>query len=221
MAGAIPLKDASREPSRFPLVTTSLILVNCAVFVLELRGGDALVTRWALVPADITSRQHLVTIVTAMFLHNGWMHIIGNMIFLLAFGPQIEDAMGPARYVTFYLLSGCIGFLAQVAAAPSSTIPNLGASGAIAGVMGAFLVTYPGDRVKTVILLGIFVRVTLVPAALLIGLWFLIQVLSQVGVVADADPGSVAYVAHVGGFLFGAVTARAFERLGRASSWGT
>ncbi len=221
MAGMIPLKDASRAPSRLPLVTTSLILANCLVFILELQGGDAFVTRWALVPAEVSAGQHVITIVTAMFLHGGWMHIIGNMVFLWAFGPEVEDAMGPLRYGTFYLLSGCIAFLAQIGAAPHSTIPNLGASGAIAGVMGAFLVTYPGDRIKTVILFGWFARVTFVPAVLLIGLWFIIQLLSQVGAVAEAQSGGVAYVAHVGGFVFGAVTARPFERLGRASSWGT
>jgi len=221
MAGIIPLKDASREPSRVPVVTTLLIVANCLVFTLELLGGDAFVTRWAVVPADITAGRHLITIVTAMFLHGGWMHIVGNMIFLWTFGPQIEDAMGPRPYVTFYLLSGCVAFVAQIAATPDSTIPTLGASGAIAGVMGAFLVTYPADRIKTVVLLGWFVRVTFVPAVLLIGLWFIIQLLSQVGSVAQAQTGGVAYVAHVGGFLFGAATARPFERFRRVARRGT
>ena len=152
-----------------------------------------------------------------MFMHAGWMHIIGNMIFLWAFGPEIEDAMGSVRYLVFYLLSGVAASLAQVAAIPHSTVPNLGASGAIAGVMGAFLVTYPADQIRTLVLFGIFVRVTFIPAALLIGVWFLIQLFNQVGSVADVQGGGVAYVAHVGGCIFGAITARPFERSLRGS----
>src|SRR5689334_21525258 len=147
-----------------------------------------------------------------MFMHGGWMHIIGNMVFLWAFGPEIEDAMGPVRYLAFYLLGGIAAFLAQIAAASSSTVPNLGASGAIAAVMGAFLITYPRDRIRTLLLLGWFVSVTVIPAAVLIGIWFLLQLFSEVGSVAQAQSGGgVAYVAHVGGFIFGAVTARLFE----------
>jgi membrane associated rhomboid family serine protease len=212
MGGMIPLRDASREPSRYPIVTTSIIFVNSVVFVLELMGGEAFVKQWALVPADIAAGHHLITIITAMFMHGGWMHIIGNMIFLWAFGPEVEDAMGPLRYLIFYLLSGVVAFLAQVVAMPHSTDPNLGASGAIAGVMGAFLVTYPMDQIRTLVFLGIFFRVTFVPAVLLIGFWFLIQLFNQIGAVANVQGGGVAYVAHVGGCIFGAITARPFER---------
>ena len=219
MGGMIPLKDASREPSRYPIITTSIIAVNSLVFLLELMGGEAFVRQWALVPADIVAGRHLVTIITAMFMHAGWMHIIGNMIFLWAFGPEVEDAMGPLRYLPFYLFSGVVASLAQIAMAPQSTVLNLGASGAIAGIMGAFVVTYPADRIKTLVLLGIFVRVTFIPAILLIGFWFLIQLFSQVGAVADAQGGGgVAYVAHVGGFIFGAITARPFERFLRGNA---
>jgi len=212
MGGMIPLRDASREPSRYPIVTTSIIVVNSVVFVLELMGGEAFVKQWALVPADIAAGHHLITIITAMFMHGGWMHIIGNMIFLWAFGPEVEDAMGPLRYLIFYLLSGVVAFLAQVVAMPHSTVPNLGASGAIAGVMGAFLVTYPMDQIRTLVFLGIFFRVTFVPAVLLIGFWFLIQLFNQIGAVANVQGGGVAYVAHVGGCIFGAITALPFER---------
>jgi len=212
MGGMIPLRDASREPSRYPIVTTSIIVVNSVVFVLELMGGEAFVKQWALVPADIAAGHHLITIITAMFMHGGWMHIIGNMIFLWAFGPEVEDAMGPLRYLIFYLLSGVVAFLAQVVAIPHSTVPNLGASGAIAGVMGAFLVTYPMDQIRTLVFLGIFFRVTFVPAVLLIGFWFLIQLFNQIGAVANVQGGGVAYVAHVGGCIFGAITALPFER---------
>ena len=212
MGGMIPLRDASREPSRYPIVTTSIIILNSVVFVLELMGGEAFVKQWSLVPADIAAGHHLITIITAMFMHGGWMHIIGNMIFLWAFGPEVEDAMGPLRYLIFYLLSGLVAFLAQVVAMPHSTVPNLGASGAIAGVMGAFLVTYPMDQIRTLVFLGIFFRVTFVPAVLLIGFWFLIQLFNQIGAVANVQGGGVAYVAHVGGCIFGAITALPFER---------
>src|SRR5690242_7831996 len=148
-----------------------------------------------------------------MFLHGGWMHIIGNMIFLWAFGPEIEDAMGGVRYLAFYLLGGLVASVAQVVALSNSTVPNLGASGAIAAVMGAFLITYPRDRIRTLLFLGWFVTVTVIPAAVLIGIWFLLQLFSQVGSVAQAQSqsGGVAYMAHVGGFIFGVVTARLFE----------
>src|SRR5579863_9183113 len=209
----IPLADASRRPRRFPIVTTAIIVVNALVFLLELTGGEEFITRWSVIPADIAAGQNWLTVVTAMFMHAGWMHILGNMVFLWAFGPEIEDAMGRLRYLAFYLLSGLTASVAQIAAMPGSTVPNLGASGAIAGVMGAFLITYPRDQIRTLVLFGWFTRITVIPAALLIGLWFLIQLISQVGTVADAQTGGggVAYVAHVGGFIFGAVTARLFE----------
>jgi len=211
MGGMIPLGDASREPERFPVATTAIIVVNACVFVMELVGGEAFVKQWAEVPATIVSGHHWVTILTAMFMHGGWLHIIGNMVFLWAFGPEVEDAMGVPKYLAFYLLSGLAASAAQIAIMPHSTVPNLGASGAIAGVMGAFLVTYPGDEIRTVLLLGWFTRITFIPAVLLIGLWFLIQIFSQVGSVADVQGGGVAYAAHVGGFIFGAITARIFE----------
>jgi membrane associated rhomboid family serine protease len=206
----IPLQDESRRPERFPIVTATIIALNALVFILELIGGDAFITQWSVVPADIVAGRHLITILTAMFMHASWSHILGNMVFLWAFGPEIEDAMNPRRYVAFYLAGGLLSMLAQVAADPGSTIPNLGASGAIAAVMGAFLVTYPRDRIRTVLLIGWFVRVTFIPAALLIGFWFLVQLLSF-GVVADVQSGGVAYMAHIAGMIFGAVTARLFE----------
>lgn len=210
MGGLIPLSDASRRPVRFPACTAAIIVVNVVVFVLELARGDAFVMQWSAIPAEITSGHHLITILTAMFMHGSWSHIIGNMIFLWAFGPEIEDAMGRGRYLAFYLIGGLIAMLAQVAASPHSTVPNLGASGAIAAVMGAFLVTYPRDRIKVVLFIFIFGRITFIPAALLIGLWFLSQLL-HAGTVAQVQTGGVAYLAHVGGFVFGAIAARWFE----------
>ena len=210
MGGMVPLGDASRRPSRFPVVTAAIILVNVLVFLRELVGGDAFVMQWAAIPAQIVSGHHWITILTAMFMHGSWSHIIGNMIFLWAFSPEIEDAMGPVRYLVFYLSGGLVAMLAQVLADPHSTMPNLGASGAIAAVMGAFLVTYPRDRIRTLLFIFIFAKVTFIPACLLIGFWFLTQ-LVHAGAVANVQSGGIAYLAHIGGFLFGVVTARLFE----------
>ena len=210
MGGLIPLGDASRRPVHFPVITGLIIVVNVCVFVLELLRGDSFVLQWSAIPAQITSGHHWMTILTAMFMHGSWSHIIGNMVFLWAFSPEIEDAMGPLRFLVFYLAGGLIAMLAQVLANPHSTVPNLGASGAIAAVMGAFLVTYPRDRIRAVLFIFIFVRMTFIPASLLIGFWFLTQ-LVHAGAVANVQTGGVAYLAHVGGFIFGAVTARLFE----------
>ena len=212
----LPLGDATRSPSRFPVVTISIIALNAVAFLLELAGGDQFVAQWSLVPADIVAGRHLSTLLTAMFMHASWLHIIGNMVFLWAFGPQIEVAMGPGRYTVFYLLGGIASALSQIAVDPASTIPNLGASGAIAAVMGAFLVTYPRDKIRTVLFFGWFYRIAFIPAAVLIGLWFLLQ-LVDFGVIADVHSGGVAYMAHIGGAVFGAVTARLFEDTKRVS----
>ena len=210
MGGLVPLGDASRRPARVPVVTAVIILVNVLVFVLELMRGETFVMQWSAIPSQIVSGHRWITILTAMFMHASWSHIIGNMIFLWAFSPEIEDAMGRGRYLIFYLLGGLVSMIAQVAANPHSTVPNLGASGAIAAVMGAFLVTYPRDQIRTLLFLFIFARIRYIPAALLIGLWFVIQ-LFHAGAVTHAQTGGVAYLAHVGGFIFGAVTARWFE----------
>jgi membrane associated rhomboid family serine protease len=206
----IPLRDESRQPAAFPIVTAFIIAINALVFMLELAGGDEFVSRWSVIPAEIVAGRHWITILTSMFLHGSWSHILGNMVFLWAFGPEIEDAMNPWRYAAFYLIGGAVATLAQVAADPASTIPNLGASGAIAAVMGAFLVTYPRDKIRTLLVIGWFIRITFIPAALLIGFWFVVQLLSF-GAVASVQSGGVAYLAHIGGMVFGAATARLFE----------
>ncbi len=210
MVAVIPLRDASRRPTRFPLATAVIIALNVIAFALELSLGDAFVIRWAAIPADIASGHHLLTIGTSMFMHGSWLHIISNMVFLWAFGPAVEDLMTPRRYLVFYLLGGLVAALSQVASAPTSTVPILGASGAIAAVMGAFLVTYPRDRIRSLLVILVFVSVTYIPAALLIGVWFLIQFLS-LGSITAQSPGGVAYAAHVGGFIYGVVVTRLFE----------
>ena len=217
MGGMIPLGDASRRPVRMPVVTTLLIVVNALVFLLELGGGDKFVATWAAVPVLITSGHAWITVLTSMFMHGSWAHILGNMIFLWAFGPEIEDAMGRVRYLVFYLLGGLVAMGAQILAAPTSTVPMLGASGAIAAVMGAFLVTYPRDRIRSLLFFFFFVRVTYIPAGLLVGFWFLTQLL-HTGSVGDVQRGGVAYMAHVGGFIFGAVFARVFENQQRMAA---
>jgi len=213
----IPLSDESRRPENFPLVTAGIIAINVLVFILELMGGDTFIARWSAVPATIVAGHRWITIVTATFMHGSWSHILGNMVFLWAFGPEIEDSMSPSRYALFYLLGGIVAMLAQVAAGPTSTVPCIGASGAIAAVMGAFLVTFPHDNIRTILVFGIFVRITAVPAVLLIGLWFVVQLLS-LGAVADVQSGGVAYMAHVAGMVFGAVTARLFESSGKLAT---
>jgi membrane associated rhomboid family serine protease len=215
-----PLGDESRRLRHLPVVTVLIIVLNALMFLVELVGGDAFINQWSLIPADIVAGQGWITILTSMFMHAGWAHILGNMIFFWAFGPEIEDVMGPVRFVVFYLLGGLAATAAQVAIDPSSTVPNLGASGAIAAVMGAFLITYPRDRIRTVVLLGYFVRVTFIPAVILVGLWFLTQLLSEVGALAQVQSGGVAYMAHVGGFAFGALTARLFESRARRAEQG-
>lgn len=206
----VPLTDASRRPTRFPVVTLLIIAVNAVAFWFEIAGGEPFVLQWAAVPSDIVTGHHWITVFTAMFLHGSWLHLISNMVFLWAFGPEIEDAMNPLRFSIFYLVGGAVAMLAQVIAMPSSTVPTLGASGAIAAVMGAFLITYPHDRIRSLLVIFVFVRVTFIPAALLLGFWLLTQILNA-GVVADVQTGGVAYIAHVGGCIFGLITARWFE----------
>src|SRR2546429_9416054 len=143
----IRLGDASRRPLHRSVVRAVIILVNALVFVLELQGGEAFVPRWSAIPADIVAGHHWVTLLTAMFMHASWSHIIGNMVFLWAFGPQIEDAMGPGRYLAFYLIGGGGALPAPVGLGPRSPPPRLGASRAVAALMGAVPVTHPRDRI--------------------------------------------------------------------------
>ena len=207
MGGLIPLGDASRRPRTFAYVTTLIIVVNVYVFFQELLYGNAFVYKWSAVPLRIIHGHSWLTLLTSMFMHGGWMHIIGNMIYLWAFGREIEDAMGPFRFAFFYLVGGILAMSAQILGDPYSRIPCLGASGAIAAVMGAFIVTFPRDRIRTVLFFFIFIRVAFIPAAFLIGFWFLIQ-LFDFGAVTQVRTGGVAYLAHIAGFLFGVITGR-------------
>jgi membrane associated rhomboid family serine protease len=221
MGGLIPLGDASRRSRQFPVVTTLIVVINAFAFFQELSYGNRFVYAWSTVPIYIVHGQRWITLLTSMFMHGSWMHIIGNMVYLWAFGREIEDAMGEFRFLFFYLAGGVVAMLAQIAGDPFSRIPSLGASGAIAAVMGAFIVTYPRDRIKTLVFFLIFFRVTFIPAAILIGFWFLIQ-LFHFGTVADVRTGGVAYLAHIGGFLFGVALGRLFEdprRIAQRQQW--
>ena len=205
-----PLGDESHAQRSTPLATISLIILSCLGFALELHEGDGFILRWSLIPAHIVAGQDLSTIVSSMFLHGSWSHILGNMIYFWAFAPPLEDQLGSVRLLLFYFLGGAIAMGAQIAGDPSSTVPCLGASGAIAAVMGGFLVTFPRDRIRTVVFLGFYARIAFVPALILIGFWFVLQLIS-VGSVSGADTqGGVAYLAHIGGFIFGAATIRLF-----------
>lgn len=207
MGGFIPLGDASRPPTRFAVVTTLIIVLNLWVFFKELAYGDRFIWMWSAVPIRIIHGHAWITILTSMFMHASSMHIIGNMVYLWAFGREIENAMGPVRFAIFYLVGGVLAMSAQILGDPLAHIPCLGASGAIAAVMGAFLVTYPRDRIRTIVFFLIFFRITFIPAALLIGFWFLMQVMNF-GSVAVVRTGGVAYLAHIAGFFFGVISGR-------------
>lgn len=213
----LPLGDSPRT-TRAPLVNLTLIAINALVFLYELSLGprlDRFLITWGVVPARVTSAlaapgaNHvaLLTLVTAMFLHAGWLHIAGNMLFLWIFGDNVEDRLGHGRYLAFYFACGIAANLAQVYANPSSTIAGVGASGAIAGVLGAYLVTFPGARVSVLLPVLFFFGLFEIPALIVIGFWFVTQLFSGVAALADATArtGGIAWWAHVGGFLFGAV----------------
>jgi membrane associated rhomboid family serine protease len=200
-----PLSDVI--PSRTtPFVTIGLIIINVLVFLYELllpEGAlEQFTMRFALIPAWFS----WAAVFTSMFLHAGFWHVVPNMLYLWIFGDNVEDRLGHGRYLAFYLFAGVVAALAQVAMAPNSTVPMVGASGAIAGVMGAYFVLYPQSRVLTAVFILIIVDVVEIPATFFLGLWFLLQLLSGVGsLVSSAAGGGVAFFAHIGGFVAGLI----------------
>ncbi|HEY3092959.1 MAG TPA: rhomboid family intramembrane serine protease [Vicinamibacterales bacterium] len=208
----IPLRDII--PSRTtPVVTITLIAINVLVFLYELslgRAVDAFTLYWGLVPAAFS----WVTVVTSMFLHGGFMHVAGNMLYLWIFGDNVEDRMGHGRFLVFYLLCGVAAALAQTITQPDSVIPMVGASGAIAGVMGAYFVLYPRSRIVTLIPLFFFFQVIEVPAILFLGIWFIMQFISGLGsiVTVAGNTGGIAVWAHVAGFVAGISGVVVFRR---------
>jgi rhomboid family protein len=212
-----PIGDDDSTRRSWPIVTVVLIAINVAVFLLELQAGDAFIQKWAFVPSRYAADPagQAITLLTAMFMHGGWLHLGGNMLYLWIFGDNVEDRFGPVRYLIFYLVAGLAATFAQYAVNPNSSIPNVGASGAIAGVLGAYLLMFPKARVD--VLLGR--QVVAMPAFIVLGFWIVLQLLSGVGSIAPtsetADTGGVAYMAHVGGFVAGLVLAVLFGALSR------
>jgi membrane associated rhomboid family serine protease len=209
----IPIRDEI-PTRRVPVVNYLLIAVNILVFVLMWLAGsaqEALVNRFAMIPANFANGVDLgdiITIFTSMFMHAGLAHIAGNMLYLWIFGDNIEDRLGHVQYLVFYLVGGVVASLAHLLTNPGSHLPTVGASGAIAAVLGAYLVLYPQSRIVTFIPLGFFMRLTTVPAIIVLGLWFLLQLFSGVLSLGGAEVGGVAFWAHIGGFVAGAVMAK-------------
>lgn len=211
----IPLRDTIRSRHR-PVMTWLLVAANVAVFFFQLTLNEPqlqwFVNNFALVPATWQTNPvwFVITMFTSMFMHGGWLHIISNMWILFIFGDNVEDRMGPFGFLVFYLLGGLAAAVLQVAVQPTSLVPTLGASGAIAGVMGAYLVLYPRARVVTLIPLFIFFTTINIPAVLYLGIWFFTQFYSGLAALGQVTMGGVAWWAHIGGFLFGVLMVRKF-----------
>jgi membrane associated rhomboid family serine protease len=228
----IPLHDAN--PTRRTPVLTIALIVACALVygyqvLLLARGGEAalsaFITRWGVVPAElidalssgVVGSAEAVTLLTSQFLHGSLVHIAGNMLFLWIFGNNIEDRFGRIRFLAFYLVGGVVAGLTQVAIDPTSTVPTIGASGAIAATLGAYLVLFPGARVTTAIFLIFFYQLIEIPAIFVLGFWFVLQLfdgLGSLGAMGQATTGGVAFFAHIGGFVFGAAVGLLYRAVG-------
>jgi hypothetical protein len=206
----IPIRDEN-PTRRTPIVNYLLIAANVLVFMVMWLAGpsqEALVSRFAMIPAsfgDGVSAGDVFDIFTSMFMHAGFAHIAGNMLYLWIFGDNVEDRLGPGRYLAFYLVGGVVACLAHLLTNPNSQIPTVGASGAIAAVLGAYLLLYPRSRVATFIPLGYFMRLTVLPAIVVLGFWFVLQLFSGLLTLGGPDVGGVAFWAHIGGFVAGVV----------------
>ncbi len=226
----IPLGDDTRRLPIFPIVTYALIALNVYVFALEMQAPDvdAFVRAYAAIPYNVTHGVQLAppspdpvyaTLLTSMFLHGGVLHIAFNMLFLFVFGPDVEYLCGSLKFLAFYLLCGVIAGLTQILMNPGSHVPGIGASGAIAGVLGAYIVTYPTNRINTVVPIGCFPLFLQLPAVLVIGIWAVVQFVNGFGSLssklAQDQGGGTAYFAHIGGFLAGVFLIYVFrERVG-------
>ena len=197
-----PIGDDDSSRRTVPLVTYALIALNVLFFFVELSGGDAFIEQWAFVPSRFLANPggDFLTLFTAMFMHAGWVHLGGNMLYLWIFGDNVEDRFGHIKFIIFYLLCGLAATFAQLAFSAGSNVPNLGASGAIAGVLGAYILMFPQGKVKVLMGRG----VVPMPALVVIGLWIVLQFFSGIGSIANtAETGGVAYMAHIGGFIAG------------------
>ena len=220
----IPIGDDNTRRRRFPFIVWGLVALNAFVWYLQLKLGEPFMASYAAVPfelshgTDLTTPQYLnirgerlevlqgygpspiyLTALYSMFMHGSWMHIIGNMVYLLIFGDQIEDELGHLKFLIFYIFAGLAAAVSQVITEPNSVIPCVGASGAIAGVLGAYLVLHPANRVRVLV----YTRVTNIPAVIVLGLWGVAQVLGQAS--AAQEGGGIAYMAHIGGLLAGLI----------------
>jgi membrane associated rhomboid family serine protease len=214
----IPIGDDNTSRRTFPVVNYGLIALNVVVFLVELSQPDpqAYIARWGAVPATISAGHGLETLVTSAFLHAGWLHLLGNMLFLYVFGDNVEDAFGHARYLLFYLACAVLAGLGQVLLAPGAELPGVGASGAISGVLAAYLVMFGTNPVRVLI----FVFPTVVPAYVMIGVWIVLQLLNGVASVSQtAQTGGIAYGAHIGGFIGGLLLTLVLRP--RGSPWRT
>jgi membrane associated rhomboid family serine protease len=216
----IPLRDVI--PSRStPYITVTLNVINAVAWLYELTiPGDLLpvyLQLYGVVPADFSAP----TLVSSMFLHGSWSHFIGNMWYLWIFGDNVEDRVGHGRFIAFYLLCGVVAALGHVAMDPASTLPTIGASGAIAGVMGGYFVLYPQSRVLTLIPLVFYVEIIELPAVLLLGFWFVMQLFNAgvIAVTANSSSGGIAFVAHVAGFVAGLAGVFMFRKRRRTTEW--
>lgn len=215
----IPLRDTT--PTRgTPVVTISLVAINVVIFLGELfldsQGQlNRFILSWGVVPAELVSRPltETPTVFSSMFLHGGWAHLLGNMLYLWIFGDNVEDRLGHGRYFIFYLLAGIVATGTQVAINPASSVPNIGASGAIAGVLGGYLLLYPRAQITTLV----FRFITRIPAVIVLGFWFVYQFFSGIASLSTMDMqlGGVAFFAHVGGFVAGMIFIHPFQ-LGRS-----
>jgi membrane associated rhomboid family serine protease len=232
----IPLRD--KNPTRrTPVVTIGLIVACFAVFALELSitasGGDPALERfferWGAVPARITAAlesgdyfsQAILGMITSMFLHGGWLHILGNMLYLWIFGNNVEDRLGRLPFLVFYLVGGITAALTQVVIDPHSEVPLVGASGAIAAALGAYIVLFPGARILSLVFLGFFYQLLEVPALVLLGFWFVLQLINGATALgATTASGGVAFFAHIGGFALGVVVGLLLRVVGAGSAGG-
>jgi membrane associated rhomboid family serine protease len=199
-----PIGDDDSSRRTVPLVTYTLLALNFLFFFVELSGGDAFIEQWAFVPGRFLANPggDFLTLFTSMFMHAGWVHLLGNMLYLWIFGDNVEDRFGHIKFSIFYLLCGLAATFAQLIFSTGSNVPNLGASGAIAGVLGAYILMFPKGKVKVLMARS----VVPMPALVVIGLWIVLQFFSGIGSIANtADTGGVAYMAHIGGFIAGFV----------------
>ncbi|MDQ4044693.1 MAG: rhomboid family intramembrane serine protease [Chloroflexota bacterium] len=204
----MPLTDDNRGRRTAPILTWVLIAINVLVWLYEVLLPEQSLRQflydWGIIPNEISNGEGWITLVTSMFLHGGWLHVIGNMLFLWVFGDNVEDIMGHVRYLSFYLLTGLAAGYAQVLSNPDSTIPLIGASGAVSGLLAAYLVSFPHGRIVTLVVVGFFITTVMLPAWLMIGYWVVLQVIQgAMSLGVDVDTGGVAWFAHIGGFVAG------------------